>query len=251
VRGGSNRSRDLLAACLIAAVCLPVTIAAPGGWVQAIPLLLLVLAACGYTLGAALFPPAAIEAGERVVYSFVFALSAAALGGLLIQFAVDLDRWAWFALLAAIVLGASAIAQRRRRSVPSRGSTTPPELPTGILWALCFLAATTIAVAATTIAVGGVHEQQGRQRFVSLWAIPVGDSVEAGVWNHGSPARYRLDVSSGGRTLERLKIDLPPGGRWNQLLSPRLSSDASNLLLTLYRDSIPYRSVELYTSGTR
>jgi hypothetical protein len=251
VRGGSNRSRDLLAACLIAVVCLPVTIAAPGGWVQAIPLLLLVLAVSGYTLSAALFPPAAIDAAERVVYSFVFALSAAALGGLLIHFAVDLDRWAWFALLAAIALGASGIAQRRRLSMPIQRSTAPAELPAGILWAICFLAATAIAAGAVAIAVGGVHEQQGRQRFASLWAIPVGDRVEAGVWNHGSLARYRLDVSSGGRTLQRVKVRLSPGGRWNRMLSPLVSSATSGLLLTLYRDSIPYRSVDLDISGSR
>jgi hypothetical protein len=251
VRGGSNRSRDLLAACLIAAVCLLVTIAAPGGWVQAIPLLLLVLAVSGYALSAALFPPATIEAGDRVVYSFVFALSAAALGGLLVQFAVDLDRWAWFTLLAAIVIGASAIAQRRRLSMPIQRSAAPLALPAGIFWAICFLAATALAAGAVAIAVGGVHQQQGRQRFVSLWAIPVGDGIEAGVWNHGAPARYRLDVSSGGRTLERLKVRLSPGGRWNQMLGSHVSSASSELLMTLYRDSIPYRRVELDISGSR
>lgn len=251
MKSGSNRSRDLLAACLIAAVCLPVTIAAPGGWVQAIPFLLLVLAVSGYTLSAALFPPATIEVGDRVVYSFVFALSAAALGGLLLHFAVDLDRWAWFLLLAAIVLSASAIAQWRRRSMPIQRPTATPGLPAGTLWAICFLTAMAIAAGAVTIAVGGVHEQQSRQRFVSLWAIPVGDGVEAGIWNHGRPGRYRLDVSSGGRTLERLKIRLPPGGRWKRMLGPRVSSATSGLLLILYRDSIPYRSVDLDISDSR
>jgi hypothetical protein len=246
-----NRSLDLLAACLIAALGLLVTATAPGGWIQAVPLLLLVLAASGYALCAALFPPGAIERSDRVAYSFVFAVAAAAVGGLLLQFAVDLDRWAWFLLLAGIDVLAAAIAWRRRVSTPIRGYNTPLMLPADPIWAACFLAALAIAGGAVAIAVKGVHEQQSRQRFASLWAVPVDGGVEAGVWNHAGPSDYLLEVASDGQTIERLRLQLPPGGRWRQMLGPGVSSTTPSLLLTLYRDSVAYRKVELNIAEPR
>ncbi len=249
--GGPNRSFDLLGACLIAVVGLLVTVAAPGGWIQAVPLLLLVLAASGYAISAALFTPGAIERSDRVAYSFVFAVAAADVGGLLLQFAVDLDRWAWFALLAGIDVIASAIAWRRRTSMPIHGHTAPLRLPAGPVWAVCFLAALAIAGGSVAIAVEGVHEQQSRQRFASLWALPVDGGVEAGVWNHAGPSSYLLDVTSDGQTIERLRLRLPAGGRWRQMLGPGVSSTTPSLLLTLYRGSVAYRSVELNIAGLR
>jgi hypothetical protein len=251
LNSGLNRSLGLAAACLIGAVSLLVTVAAPGGWVQAGPLLLLVLAAVGYAVSAALFPPGTIERSDRAVYSFVFALSAAAVGGLLLQFAVDLDRWAWFLLLAGIDFVACAIAWRRI-SMPIRGYSAI-RLPAGPIWAACFLAALTIAGAAVVIAVRGVHEQQSRQRFASLWALPVDGGIEAGVWNHAGPSSYLLDVSSDGRTIERLKLRLPPGGRWRQMLGPGVSAATPSLLLTLRRSAVAYPapSVELNIAEPR
>jgi len=248
-RARGIRSPDLAAACGLAVVGLLVSMASLGGWLQAVVLAPLVLAVPGYAIAAALFPPWTIERADRVIYSFVFSIGAAALGGLALQTVVDPDRGAWLALLALITFGASAVAQSRRAVSPIQHAPgQSSRLPAGPHWAVAFLAALAIAGGAIAIAAGGVHEQQSHRRFASLWAVPVpggGGTVEAGVWNHGGPASYTLEVRSGGTTIEKLRLRLSPSQQWRATLGPEVSSRGPALLLALYHDSTPYRSVEL------
>ncbi|HXR29788.1 MAG TPA: DUF1616 domain-containing protein [Solirubrobacterales bacterium] len=241
-----NRVLDLRLACGLAAIGLIGTLVSPGGWLQAVLLSPLVLVATGYAITAALFPPGATEREDRYVHVFVFSVSAAALGGLLVQFAVDLDRAAWIAISTIVTFGASAIAARRRQTTPiQRRRSAPLRAPAGALWAVGFLAALVIAGAAVAIATDGVHEQQSRQRFASLWGLPVGTGIEAGVWNHGGPTTYRLDLSDGDELLESLRLRLSTHERWSKRLGATVAGRTGTLLLTLYHDALPYRSVEL------
>lgn len=245
------RSPDLALVCGLSLLGLLVSLVAPGNWLQAVVLAPLVLAAPGYALTAALFPPGALEREDRVVYSFVLSVSAAALGGLVLQVVLNLDRGAWLALLLAITLAACAVAQRRRVSLPiQHADAALPRPPAGAIWAISFAAALAVAAIAVGVAVDGVREQQGRQRFTSFWALPVTTAdgatrIEAGLWRHGGPASYRLLVSQGQRPLQSLRLRLGSRERWRTLLDPAVSAQPSPVLLTLYHRSAPYRSVEL------
>jgi len=246
------RSPDLAIACGLAVAGLLVSIADPGNWLQAAVLAPLVLVVPGYAIAAALFPPASIRSLDRVVYSFVFSLSAASLGGLALQLVLDLDRVAWLALLALITLAASAVARARRATAPVQQIAIPRalRLPRSPLWAIAFLAALTITAGAIAVATGGVHEQQSRQRFASLWALPGqtgtgATSIETGVWNHGGPARFRLEIDGGGEAIYSRALRLGPNERWSAKLRPEAPPGTEVLTVTLKHGSRPYRSLEL------
>ncbi|HXS32437.1 MAG TPA: DUF1616 domain-containing protein [Solirubrobacterales bacterium] len=249
---GRMRSPDLVIACGLAVAGLLVSIADPGSWLQGAVLAPLVLVVPGYAIAAALFPPASIRSLDRVVYSFVFSLSAASLGGLGLQLALDLDRVIWLALLVSITVAASAVAQSRRAtpSIQQIGIPRARRLPRSPLWAIAFLAALTITAGAIAVATGGVHEQQGRQRFASLWALP-GETetgaawIKTGVWNHGGPARFKLEISGGGEAIFSRRIRLGPNERWSAKLRPAVPPDAEVLTVTLKHGSRSYRSLEL------
>jgi hypothetical protein len=242
---GRPGARDLLACCAIAIAGSLVLLISPEGWIQAVLLGALVLATTGYAVCAALFPPGALEDEDRWVYSFVFSIAAAAIGGLALQLLFDLGRGAWATIAALIAIGASASAWQRRRAVPRRPRRAGGRSLKGAFWAVGFLVAAAIGGVAIAVATSGVHEQQSRQRFASLWAVPSGERVEAGVWNHGAPARYRLEVRSGGRPVESRQLRLAPNQRWSALLGPAVSASGPETMITLYHGRVPYRSVEL------
>jgi hypothetical protein len=223
-------------------------------WLQAL-LLPFVLFVPGYAIAAALFPPQAIRRSDRVVYSFVFSISAAALGGLALQVFFGLGLGAWLGLLLAITLGAAAIARVRRDALPIQAAPRPPlRLPARPLWALGFLAALAIAGVSVSIAVQGVREQQSEQVFASLWAFPAKTpkpqagrpgALTVGVWNHGGPATYRLRLSTPGGVIENLRVPIGSDERWQRTLPPPVTAATGSLLITLFHRSRPYRTVEL------
>lgn len=239
------RSADLALTCAVAAVGLIVSLLQPGGWLQAIAVTPLVLVACGYAITAALFPPGTIEAEDRPIYTFVFSISAVGVGGLLLHFFLDLDRGAWLGLLTLLTVGASALAQRRRAmgTAPRSTRLTPAPPSRRALWALAFLTALAMAAGSIAIATEGIRDQQGRQHFVSLWALPADGAVDVGVWSHGVSGAFRLEASSAGRRLESIRLDLASDQKWRGRLEPAVPLQAFQLVL--YRGSKPYRSVEL------
>jgi hypothetical protein len=246
------RLPDLAIACGLAVAGLLVSIADPGSWLQGAVLAPLVLVVPGYAIAAALFPPASIRSLDRVVYSFVFSLSAASVGGLALQLAFDLDRVTWLALLVSITLAASAVAHWRRARPPIQqiGTARAARLPRSPVWAIAFLAALTITAGAIAVATGGVHEQQSRQRFASLWALPGqtaagATSIETGVWNHGGPARFKLEISGGGEAIYSRALRLGPNERWSAKLRPEAPPGTEVLTVTLKHGPRPYRSLEL------
>jgi hypothetical protein len=238
-------------ACGLAAFGLLVSIVSPGGWPQTVALAPLVLAAPGYAISAALFPPGAAGREELVVYTFVFSISASALGGLALQVFLGLDRTAWLVLLVVLTLAASTVAQARRGALPIQHAFEPAfRGPAGALWAVALLAALAIAGGAIGIGAEGVREQLSRQRFASLWAVPTGADagsagVKLGVLNHGGPATYRLEVRGVGEIVERRRLRLAPDQLWEARLDPEVIPNSGPLLVTLYHGLTPYRSVEL------
>jgi Protein of unknown function (DUF1616) len=222
-------------------------------WLQAAVMAPFVIVVPGYAIAAALFPPGTIERSERIVYCFVFGIGAAALGGLVLQVAVGLDFGAWLGLLLAITLAASFFARRRRDTLPIQVTRKPARRPpAGLVWALALALALGIAAASIAVASHGVREQQSKQVFASLWAVPAEGAptgsatpLTVGVWNHGGPAAYRLRLSDPGGTLLELPLRLDHDQRWQRTLPQPVSADTDSLLITLLRHSQPYRELEL------
>jgi len=251
-------ARDLLLVGVLALVGGLAALSPLPSWLQFVLLAPLALVLPGYALSFALFPSGTLALLERCVYVFVFSLSAAAIGGMIVQLTLALDRTAWVLLEVAITLGAVAIALRRRALLPIqlRGQTTtgPTEdrrqAGFGAIAAIAFAGAAALAVFAVATASDGVHEQRARQVFASLWAVPGAAAdgrapVRVGVWNHGAPSSYRLQVSSAEQVLAQISVRLSSRQKWERTLTPPPDAATGDLELTLFHDSRPYRSIVL------
>jgi uncharacterized membrane protein len=251
-------SRDLLAAAVLALVAALAALLPLSGWLQFVLLAPLALALPGYAISAALFPPRTVTAVERCVYVFVFSLSTAAIGGIVVQLVFALDRTLWVLLEVAVTLAAVAAAQRRRAKLPIQlqedgrrrgGAGRRHRLRLPLVLGLAIAAA--LAILAVAIASDGVREQRARQVFASLWAVPVGGEsgepvpVRVGVWNHGAPSSYSLQVSAGGRVLGHLPVRLETRQKWEKTLSPPPDAATGDLELTLFHGGTSYRKVVL------
>lgn len=259
---GGGRSRDLVVTAAASLASL-VLIALPfGGLVKGILLLPMVLVLPGYALAAAVSPRGGLSRSDRAVYTVALSVGAAALGGLVWQFAFVLSREAWALLLVSITLAGCAIAQRRRtrqapirdqkrpqspRANPERSRPSRLELPT-VLTALIGVAA---AIAAIAIAVDGLQEQRAESHFSALWVVPPkpnSGAVEVGVLNHQNAAHeYRLEVEAGGREIQDWQGRIGSRGRRRVLLGPGMIPPGTRLLISLYRDGVLYRRTELQT----
>lgn len=247
---GRSGSTDLLVVVLLTLLAILLAATSPPGWLQAIGLAPLAIALPGYALVAALFPPGTLAPSDRFVHAFVFCISAAALGGLLLQLVVDLDRAAWIAIMATVSLTGSAVAWRRRQALPIQYEAEMRRPPPGTAWGLAFLLAIAGGAAAILIASDGVHEQQSRHVFTSLWAVPSAEPggagpVRVGVVNHGGPASFELEVSASDEVLQRLPVRLGTRREWRVELPPPVDSGTKSLRIALVHGSVPYRSVEL------
>lgn len=258
-RASSEGSGDLLVTAAVSLASL-VLIALPfEGLLKGLLLLPMVLFLPGYALSAALFPPDTISRGERTVYALALSVSAAALGGLLWQFAFGLGRGAWAFLLALITLAACAVAQRRRtrlpapgrkRRQPSRPSSERRrearlELPT----AIAAVVAVGAAIAAIAIAVDGLQEQRAESHFSALWVVPQGiasEGVEVGVMNHqGAVHDYRLEVEVAGEEIQHWRGRLGAHGAHRLRIPAGMVTADARLVVSLYRDGVLYRRTEL------
>lgn len=251
-------SRDLLAAAVLALLAALAALLPLPSWLQFALLAPLALVLPGYAIGAALFPPRAVPAVERCVYVFVFSLSTAAIGGIVLQLVFALDRTLWVLLEVAVTLAAVAVAQRRRAKLPiqvqeddrRRGGAGRHYRP-GPAVVLGLAIAAALAIFAVATASDGVQEQRARQVFASLWAVPVGGEsgeavpVRVGVWNHGAPSSYRLQVSANGQALEQVPVRLESRQKWEKTLTPPPDAATGDLELTLFHGGASYRKVVL------
>ena len=231
-------------------------ISSPPDWLQAVILSPLVLALPGYAVSAALFPPGTLPGGDRAIQTFVFSVSTTALGSLILQLAFDMHQAAWIALTVVVTLLGSLIALRRRHSSRLQNPRRQDEAGWGrlrppVLAIVLLLVAAGGGGLAVSIAAQGVYDQEARQSFASLWAAPAepGGSLDGpldvGVWNHGGPSEYRLEVERGGELRGNFKISLDSSGTWSRRLNPRLIKGRGPLLINLFAGVIKYRSVEL------
>lgn len=245
-----RRSADLAAAAGLAVLASLVELLPVHGWLQALLVGPLVLVLPGYALAAALFPPGTVSRGERLVHTFVLSIAAVAIGGVLLQLAFDLHRTVFTLLELSVTLAAAGVAVMRRSRLPIQPEARPaPRVGRQSLpLALGYLAAAAIAVVAVASASQGVREQQSRQVFASLWAVPDRAEparVRVGVVDHGGPTSFRLEVSGPEGPLAQIPVRLGEGTTWEETLPPAVGAGAENLVLTLFQGRTPYRSVEL------
>lgn len=257
-----TRSRDLVVACALAALGLVVSLVSPGGWLQVVTLTPLVLVVPGYALAAAFFPPGFVTRDERAVLTVSFSVGAWALGGLLTQLVVGLDRVAWILLAVSITTVASAVAQARRDGL-STSPTAPVRLGGPLPAAAAYLAAIAIAGLAVAIAAGGQSRQLSSSHFSVLWLLPQGppsgyagdhpatQPVVVGARSHEDRAlTYRLQVTRNGRTVSQWELRLKPGQRWQARLPGPAIAGGGPLVASLFRDGALYRRVALKARGT-
>jgi uncharacterized membrane protein len=257
--------RDLVAMAALAVLALVVALLPVPGWMKVVAVLPLVLALPGYAVAAALFPFSEISRDERLVFIFAFSVGASALGGLLVQVILPLDRAVWAALLVFLTLLAGVVALKGRGQPPGtvdRDGHPPggadqkrPRLPRmSPFSAAATLGALLIAGVAIAIATRGAHRQQDSSHFSSLWVVPQGGGagtgdeapVSIGISNQeGREASYLLRVRRDGVTLRDWRIHLVPDQQWQRGLAASAISGTGPLRVQLYRGGELYRHTSL------
>jgi uncharacterized membrane protein len=250
---------DLAVVIALALVAFLVALTPITGPVRTAALLPLVLILPGYALGAALFMPAEISRELRIVLSVPFSVAVSVLGGVMVQLVIGLDRPVWAGLLASATVLAAVVALRRRDGMPADGGSSSLRLPRlTVAWLLAMLGAIAVAGWAIAIATDGVHRQQDRARFSSLWLVPedpsapTGQPVRIGVSNQeGRAVAYRLTVRQGARTVAQWPLRLEPAEEWEATLPASTISGTGPLVGRLKRGGQPYRRVALQVGGNR
>ena len=120
---------DLTAVAGLALAGLALALIPVPGPVRTAAVLPLLLILPGYALAAALFRPGEISRELRMVLSVALSVGVTALGGLLVQLVVRLDRPVWAALLTGVTLLAIAIALDRRDGMSPDSEETRLRLP--------------------------------------------------------------------------------------------------------------------------
>jgi uncharacterized membrane protein len=257
----ARSSLDLLATIALALVGLLAALIPLDAWLRVLLLSPLVLVASGYAILAALLPDRELPGGERVVYSVGLSIAATALGGIVVQLAVELERTVWAVLLAVLTVAAALFALRRRardgaEPQAAAGRTGPHLALPGVLSTLAVTGAVAIAIAAVAISSAGAKRERDAYEFTALWAQAVepasgtGEAVAIGVDNHqGAPSRYRLVARQGGTTIAKRKLALPDAGRFRLRLQVASISPADPVAVSLHRDGAVYRRVFLESAA--
>lgn len=176
-------------------------------------LVLLVLVLPGYAVAAIAFPPGSVSPAERGVYAVALSIAVAAVGGLVLQLAVGLDRTVWAVFLASVTLLAAIVAMelpRRRRPL------LPVRLPRAFPLVLAsFGVACLVAVLAVVSARDGLLDSRSQAHFTDFWMTPAATgskAVTVGLRRHGDGrGRYAVRLLRGSRTLARREVVLRAG----------------------------------------
>jgi uncharacterized membrane protein len=226
------------------------------GWMKAVavlPLALLVLP--GYALATALFPTAVIGRDERLALVFAFNVAACALGAVLLQIVVPLDRTTWALLLSALTLGAGYMTWVRRGERQRRGHRTTTRLPwVSPIAVAAIVAALAGAGWAVALATQGAHRQLDQSHFSSLWAVARGDGGTApasiGVSNQeGRDVSYLVRVSRAGAAPRDWQIHLTANQQWQKDLAASSMPGSGPLIVELYQAGVLLRHVKLGASS--
>ena len=164
--------------------------------------------------------------------SVAFSVGVSAVGGLIVQLVIPLDRPVWATLLALVTLAASVMALERRDGMPADTEQPTLRIPRiGLVSLLAMLAAVAIGGWAIAIATEGAHGQASEQRFSSLWLVPAGALASI----LGGRGR-RLRTTKDGPTTYQ------PERRAGRPHDPAMASFASNRITLASTASRPRRS---------
>ncbi len=242
--------RDLIAVVVLACLAFVAALLTAPLWLRAPLLVSLVLILPGYALAAILFPLRTISPAERGVYTVGLSIAVAAIGGLLIQLVLDLDRQIWAAFLATVTIAAAVRGLRghdRAWSLPSL-ATMPRSLPAAVA---LFAIAAVIAGMAIASAGKGLREAQSKVRFTDFWLLPAGPGpgtagVTVGLRSHeGHPVHYTVRLSRGGAPIATEPLTLQAGQKWEGTFALAQASGEGPVLARLSRDGLPYRHLDI------
>ena len=251
-------NRDLAYVALLAAVGLLAAFAPLPNPLRAILAAPLVLALPGYAIASGLFPNRSFPLAERALLTFVLSIAACVLPGLAVQIFFDFTVHSWGITLAIVTWVAAVWAAGRRWEAEPADWAEPKATPEraagdGVRTALAgslFVLSLVIAGVAVAISVDSVRDEERRNEFASLWAVPNGDGpddgVTIGVWNHGEPdGDYRLTVERDGRRLREFDLTLDATGRWLWTIPGAVTEGDGRLVITLTGQGTPERRVAL------
>jgi uncharacterized membrane protein len=243
--------RDLTLVVALACLAFVAALLSAPVLVRAVLLVPLVLVLPGYALSAILFPPGTVSPAERGVYTVGLSIAVTAIGGLLIQLVVGLDRDVWAAFLSIVTIAAGVRGLRDGE----RGRTTlslarmPRSLPVAIAF---FLVAAVVAAMAIASAGSGLRDAQAKIHFTDFWLIPdnnggpTAESFAVGLRSHeGRPTHYTVRLSSEGQPLATEYVTLRAGQQWERSFPVANSLERVPVLARLSRDGLPYRSLDV------
>jgi uncharacterized membrane protein len=243
---------DLVGTIALALAGLGLALLGGPSWARVALLLPLVFCLPGYAVVCALLPADTIPPVERAVYTVALSIAICALGAVLLQLVLRLDRTVWAAMLTLVTLAASAVALRRRRPLAWRSPMRSAVALVSPASSIAILLAVAIATGAVAIASAGARSERQDSRFTELWVLPAarkagpgGEAVSIGVVNHlGSAASFVLQMQHGA-LLTSQPLRLAAGERWRTQVSFSGISSADPLLVTLLDNGALYRRASL------
>jgi hypothetical protein len=242
---GAPSNRDLLAACLWAAVMV-IAIAVGGGvfprTVLGAPMALLisghaVLRAIGLRT---------TSLAEHLAYAVGASVATGIAGGLALNALGLLSPLGWAFWFLAVAVGASLVAAGRR-DVPD---LPPWPGPAGVrLWhGAAFAVAMLVATGAYALAIRDEASQQ-QFKYTEFWMLPSasGERIAVGVRSaEAKPERFDLEVTLDGRPFAVFRsLTVAPGETWAREIPVPLRAIPQKAAAKLYRpeDNRLYRSV--------
>ena len=251
-------NRDLIFVALLAGAGLLAAFAPLPNPLRAILAAPLVLALPGYALSVALFPARSFSLVERTLLTFALSVAACVLPGLAVQIFFDFSLHTWGISLAVVTWVAALWGAARRweaEPVDWAEQKAHPEPASGdglrlALTVSLFLISLVIAGVAVAVSTNGVHDEEKREKFASLWAVPDGegpdDGITIGVWNHYEPdGDYRVTVERDGNLLRDFDLTLDADDRWLWRLPGEITAGDGRLVVTLTGQGSPERRVAL------
>jgi uncharacterized membrane protein len=234
---------DLTAVLAFTVVGFVVALSPLEGPARAAVLLPLALILPGYALTCAFFLPGEIRLDLRLVLSVAFSVGVAAVGGLIVQLAIPLDRPVSATLLVLVTVVASLVALTRRDGMPADTEQPTLRIPRiGLVSLVGMLAAVGIGGWAIALATDGAHRQANEAHFSSLWLVPAEDpptssAVRVGVTNHeGRATIYDLSVRRAAGTVRRWQLSLEADHTWNAELAASAIPGTGPVIAQLNRD---------------
>jgi hypothetical protein len=209
--------RDLTAVAAAAVLCALVAVAVPFEGIRLIAAVPLCLILPGYSIAAAAFGKRSLAVPQQLLLTVALSLAALVIGALILNYAPGGVRTAsWALLLVVLVLGACAIAARRRAAPVAK---SPPRLQLRVRSAQVALLVGAALTAGAGLALAWTPlPAKNAVGYAQLWMLPEegpgADAFRVGVVSQQQdPTEYRLELQTGsaGRTFFTSRLSLQPG----------------------------------------